>query len=59
MKVRNKNMGFSAALVLITLIICISFLIGYYMDYCKGKSDKETDERIEKLEKEIERLKRQ
>lgn len=48
-------------LITIVLIICISFLIGLYMDYCKESrtkmfTPKKYDERIRDLERRVEKL---
>lgn len=49
-------MSFGTACVLITLIICVSVLIGIRMDYSyeNRKRVKEYDEKINKLEKLLE-----
>lgn len=48
-------------LITIVLIICISILIGLYMDYCKESRTKmftpqKYDERIRDLERRVEKL---
>jgi len=55
-------MGVGLTLILLTLIICISVLFGIYITLCsengiKMFSNPKYDERIRKLEKEINELK--
>lgn len=57
---KEKNiMVIALTIILVTLIICISVLVGLYMDYCRENgikmfADPRYEERISRLEKILE-----